>query len=482
MGLIDDEIASNARARRIAIDAGVPDHMVPDLEDPHPPTLVPLDAYSDGEFEIDDNPPPDGWEDLFTVAEREKERAHEKAETKTLGLRWVTDAIETPPPPRPYMVDGLLQEGEIAVIAGPRATMKSWWTYDLAVLLSAGSGYFMGRLPVTGVYRTLIAQGEIDERNSYERWVHLAGQGGPPVNVAESFDRWRIKVMAGRNSGRDPESGTSWSDEWTRALMDPRVEQAVVDEGFRLLIVDPWAVYFNGKENSNDEAEQALDQLRDLAHRTGCAVLIVHHITAKGGAVLNGGDPEDLWRGASRLADWASTRITLLPHYKKEADWKKAGLDRRQARRVVDVHFLRRGKGLDDFTIEWDPRTGRWNEWTAPPSKIEAAANSGRAAALNPVDVARRLTASGVTEWPSGRATAAALGLGYHAATKYLDAAVAAGYLVTFQNGAATGYRLAADHPPLTLDDGPDPDLPPIEAYEGHVPDDLMPDPRDERF
>jgi len=480
MGVLDREIEAQQRRRRIAQDADVPDHMIPDWEDPHTPIIVPLDAYHVDEFAIDENPPPDGYEDLALVAEQAKEEAREKP--STLGLRWVTDAIKDPPPPRPYMVDGLLQEGEIAVLAGPRATMKSWWTYDLADLLSSGDGLFMGRLPITGEYRTLIAQGEIDERNSYERWRHLTDGAGVPTNVAESFDRWRIKVMAGRTSGRDQDTGTAWSDEWTRALMDPRVEQAVVDHGFRLLIVDPWAVYFNGKENSNDEAEQALDQLRDLAHRTGCAVLIVHHITAKGGSMHNGGDPEDLWRGASRLADWASTRITLLPHYKSPKDMEKAGLNRQQARRVVDVHFLRRGKALDDFTIEWDPRTGRWNEWVEPAG--QHAENTGRAAALNPVDVARRLTASGVTEWPSGRAAASALGMSYAAARKYLDATVSAGYLDTFAKGAATGYRIAADHPPLTLDvDGSDSDLPPVEAYEGHIPDDgQMPDPRDERF
>lgn len=477
MGVIDDEIASNARARRIAIDAGVPDHMVPDLEDPHPPTLVPLDAYSDGEFEIDDNPPPDGFDDLRRAADQAKEEQHDRTHT-TLGIRWVRDAIDSPPPARPYMVHGLLQEGEIAVLAGPRATFKSWWTYDLADRLSTGHGLFLGRLKVTNTYRTLIAQGEIDERNSYERWRAMTETGGIPANVAETFDRWRIKVMNGRTTGFDPDSKTQWADESTSAVMDRRVEQAVEDHGFNLLIVDPWAVYFNGKENSNDEAERALDQLRDLAHRTGCAVLIVHHITAKGGSLHNGGDPEDLWRGASRLADWASTRITLLPHYKTPKEMKSAGLNRIQARRVVDVHFLRRGEALDDFTIEWDPRTYRWNEWTAP-ARTEP--DAGRSAALTPVEVARRLAATGVTEWPSGRAVSAALGLGYAAAAKYLDPAVAAGYLTTTKRGTAVAYRLTGSHPPPDLD-GPPADLPPVDAYEGHVPDDEMPDPHGQEF
>ena len=70
---------------------------------------------------------------------------------------------------------------------------------------------------------------------------------------------------------------------------------------------------------------------------TGVAVVIVHHI-GKSNEVR---DPEDLWRGASRLADCASTRVTLLPHFRSKKDADDQDLNPVQARRYADELFLR---------------------------------------------------------------------------------------------------------------------------------------------
>ena len=94
-----------------------------------------------------------------------------------------------------------------------------------------------------------------------------------------------------------------------------------------VLVIDPWAVFYSGRENSNDEAELALAELRRLQLTHGLTVVVLHHF----GKSESARDPEDLWRGASRLADWASTRVTLLPFY-SAAQAKKIGLSRQQAR------------------------------------------------------------------------------------------------------------------------------------------------------
>ena len=106
----------------------------------------------------------------------------------------------------------------------------------------------------------------------------------------------------------------------------PRLEETIAEHRFDLLVIDPWAVYFAGSENSNDETEAALDKFRDLAMRYGLAVLILHHL----GKATDARDPEDLSRGASRLADWASTRVTLLPHW-TDAAAERQGMTRQQA-------------------------------------------------------------------------------------------------------------------------------------------------------
>lgn len=338
---------------------------------------------------------------------------------RTLALRWVTDQIADPPPAPEVLVEGFLEAGEIAALAAPRAIGKSWLSYNLGALLSDGHGMFLGRLPVRTQARTLINQGEIDEHNAYLRWCHLTGGKQPPEHVAETFERWRLRIMHRKTTHIDRDTGQSDIDEWFDALLDPRIEETILEHGFKLFVVDPWAVYYGGKENDNDQAEQALDKLRDLAHRTGVAVLIIHHITGKGGNLTNGAEPEDMWRGASRLADWASTRVTLLPHYKKELDWQKAGLTRQEARRRLDVHFLRRGVATADFSIRWEHTTGWWEHW----SPTEPAA-----ASLNPPDIAAALERAG-GYWGSGAIAAEAFGKSWHTVSKYVDAAVNAGLI-----------------------------------------------------
>jgi RecA-family ATPase len=39
--------------------------------------------------------------------------------------------------------------------------------------------------------------------------------------------------------------------------VDDRVRRAVEETGVRLLIIDPWATFYGGDENNNDQTEAA---------------------------------------------------------------------------------------------------------------------------------------------------------------------------------------------------------------------------------
>ncbi|MHB1572153.1 MAG: AAA family ATPase, partial [Solirubrobacteraceae bacterium] len=255
---------------------------------------------------------------------------------RLLELRWAQDAIADPPSPRPTLVEGFLRRGELSVLGAARGVGKSWFAENLAVLGARGEGFLGGTLRVARPFKTLIAQGELDEYESAIRWAMLTGTGAVPIDVAESFSRWRLKTVRRRSSTSGGSDVESWnqSDEWLEAILDDRVEATIAEHGFDLFVIDPWAVFFAGNENSNDEVESALDKLRVLSLRYGLAILILHHFGKAGDAR----EPEDLWRGASRLADWASTRVTFVPHFTDSAA-KAQGMTRQQARRFVDVKF-----------------------------------------------------------------------------------------------------------------------------------------------
>ncbi|MGA8725439.1 MAG: AAA family ATPase [Acidimicrobiales bacterium] len=346
---------------------------------------------------------------------------------RPLDLRWVADTLKDPPPEPAVLVEGMLRGGELCVVGASRAVGKSWLVLNLAVLLSRGEGHLMGNLPVWQSVPVLYANGELDSWASAARYGMLLG-GEEPGLIAETFEPWRLEVRRVRATSQ-AESGAR-TEEWFEGVLDARIESAVAQHGFATFIIDPWATFYAGDENSNDQAEAALGQLRGLALRHGVAIVIVHHL----GKASDARDPEDLWRGASRLADWASTRVTLLPHF-SERTAQEAGLSPVEARRYVDVRFLRRHEPTDPFSSVLG-RDGWWRAWRPD----EGPRPVTRLTVNDVVEACRR---SG-GRWKSVSEARSALGTSKEATATLLREAVDMGRLVQEPGvGSAKSFRLA---------------------------------------
>jgi hypothetical protein len=300
---------------------------------------------------------------------------------------------------------------------------------NLALLLARGVGALADTLLVRRKARVLYCQGEIDEWESSRRWRMLLGGEPPPGEVGETFERWRLRPVRHRSTERDRDG--SDSTEWTDVDLNPALEEAIVKHRIDVLIIDPWAVYYAGNENSNDETEAALDKLRDLALEHGVAIVILHHP----GKATEAREPEDLWRGASRLGDWASTRVTIWPHY-TDSKAKKQGMTRQQARRYVDVHFLRRSTPTPDFGMHLDPDTGWWKSWRPPES-----AAAERKIQIGTAEVVAALEDAGGS-WSSTTKAAKDLHCAVNTASKLLAVAEAEGVIERVRGGQAIGWQL----------------------------------------
>jgi AAA domain len=366
--------------------------------------------------------------------------AGQPAGPRLLTVRSVADAFEDPPKEPPELVRGLLRPGELAGVASVRGVGKTWLGYNTADLVGRGEGKLCGVFDVQGQARVLYCQGELDDWGAYDRWRRLAAEGKPPPGVDETFDRWRIRVRRRRVA-----TSSMDSHEFMEAVLDSRLEATIRDGGYALLIIDPWRTYFAGPENDNDATEAALDLLRDLALRYGLAVMILAHVRKSQEAR----EPEDLWRGAGRLADAVATRMTLLPHY-TEAQAEKQGMTRQQARRYVDVYMLRRGAPAEDFSAKWNPETGWWERWRPPgrpptagePKSRTRARPGGRPPrpSYTPEEVAQ-LCRAGSGAWGSIRKAAEALGVSQDTARDLLRQACEAGFLEEVRLGRrARGY------------------------------------------
>jgi len=359
-----------------------------------------------------------------------------------LEVRYIADTLADPPIAPPVLVDGMLRQGELCVIGAPRASGKSWLAMNLAALVARGDGYLFGTLQVRHSVPVLLCHGETPAWMASERWADLL-DGRAPGPLAESFDPWRLGAVRTRHQFRSEDDSTSWSEEATEGRLDERLRRAVEEHGVRLVVIDPWATYFTGAESSNDETEAALDRLRELAEATGTAVVIVHHL----GKATYSRDPEDLWRGASRLADAASTRVTLLPRYSDE-EAIELGLRLDEARRHMRVRFLRRERPTPGFTAVLG-EDGWWCR--VKDDEAVASETKGATSHLSAEEVVVALRVDG-GRWASLQAAAKALGLSKEATRAAIERAVAAGLVVEEAGrGGARSFALCAASDPSAL-------------------------------
>jgi AAA domain len=320
-----------------------------------------------------------------------------------LAVRSVRDTLADPPAEPEPLAAGLINQDDRIVMGAGRAWNKSIFIAQLGLKLAEGEGLFLRDFLVKRRCRVLIAQGEVTPHQSFVRWWMLTNGEGAPGRIDETYDRWKIRTI--RKRRRDPIEDCY--EEWPEAVLDPRVEETIAAHQYDALFIDPWASYFSGTENSNDETEAALDKLTRISDTYGTAIWINHHFSQRG--MSDKIDAEDAWRGASRLADWASTRITLLPHFTpKQA--QKRDLSRIEARRYLDVRFLTRGAPIDDFTLHrrddlwlerWEDETPEEDDHVAeliePVVEVVMKAAEECRTDLTKTDVVHGLRAAGVT-------------------------------------------------------------------------------------
>mgnify|MGYP000550626237 CR=1 FL=1 len=73
-------------------------------------------------------------------------------------------------------------------------------------------------------------------------------------------------------------------------------------EGSRLLIIDTLTRFHSLDENSSKDAKKIMGRMEGIAHRTGCAILFLHHVN-KSSAINGMADLQQAARGSSVFVD-----------------------------------------------------------------------------------------------------------------------------------------------------------------------------------
>jgi len=212
-------------------------------------------------------------------------------------------------PVRDWLVPGLLLRRHLSVLVAPPAAGKSLMTLHLAIILGVGMAW--GGWVPRRAEKILIINSEDDVEEMQRRLV--AAVEDMKVDQQQLIDRVLLADA--------PESIViARTDTRTKTVVRlPLIEdliKTIREAKVSVVIVDPFAETFEGDENSNSELKWAAMLWREVARRTGTAVLIVHHTKKYAGDMAGVADAS---RGGGALIGTARVLSTLFTMTEDEA-------------------------------------------------------------------------------------------------------------------------------------------------------------------
>lgn len=231
-------------------------------------------------------------------------------------------AINQLPPPREWLYGKKILRRYTTVIGAPPGVGKT--AYSTAAALSCASGVpLLGDAPHKPL-RVWYLNLE-DPREEAMLRFHAAAKHhglGPEV--------WGNLFV---DSGRDMPICIVRTDRDGQAIVQDdlrELEMAIIENAIDVVFLDPWLRAHGVPENDNDLIDKVVARLNEVAERTRCAFVLVHH-TKKG---AEAGMADGL-RGASALIGGA--RVIMMMSQMNADDAKKWGVDEDMRRRYVRI-------------------------------------------------------------------------------------------------------------------------------------------------
>lgn len=242
--------------------------------------------------------------------------AHDPAAATPLLVESFADLVAQDLPTQQFLIEGLIPAGQLVMLGGRGKAGKSWLVLQAIAAIDRGI-LFLGKPTKRG--RVLYLALEDGRRRMNQRPKILRWQPSPAVDIAfkiANFDRGGEGVA--------------------------HIRQAIADKGYDLVVVDTLVKTLSAAadENSNTEMGAICNDLADLAHDSGAAILIVHH-TSK----VTTDNPFDNLRGASAIRN--AYDVGLL-------------LRRRHGEREATLHVESRDFDTDDMTIKQADNGAGW--------------------------------------------------------------------------------------------------------------------------
>jgi KaiC/GvpD/RAD55 family RecA-like ATPase len=243
----------------------------------------------------------------------------QKAASTPIKLRSAFPIDEASIPPRDWIIPGLLLKRNVSLLVAPPGSGKSLFTLQLAIAVALGM-VWAGWTPRKRE-KVLVINAEDDMDEMRRRLAAAARE--MKVDVAD-LEGWLFLAEA-------PESIViarmdSRSKSVVRTPLVEDLVKTIEAEGIGFVVADPFAETFEGDENSNSEVKWAGVLWREVARRTGCALMLVHHTRKYAGGMAGDADAS---RGGGALIGIARILSTLFVMTEDEAIAMAVPIDRR---------------------------------------------------------------------------------------------------------------------------------------------------------
>lgn len=171
--------------------------------------------------------------------------------------------------------------GKLTIIQGDPGDGKSTLVLNIAAKLSKGEGLddeMKPAEPINVIYQTA----EDGLADTVKPRLELAGADCSRISIIDESEK-------------------------SVSMVDERLEEAIMKQQAKLLILDPIQAYLGGGTDMNraNEARDMTKKLGALAEKTGCAIVLIGHMNKGGGA-------KAAYRGMGSIDFFAVARSVIL--------------------------------------------------------------------------------------------------------------------------------------------------------------------------
>jgi RecA-family ATPase len=210
----------------------------------------------------------------------------------------------------PYLVQDIIPEQSVGVLAGLPQAHKTWVGLHLAYCIGTGNP-FLGRFNINKTAPALYLAFEGSLPTLKRRVQKIIFEDAPNVLV------WSVTgsllysgITAGmNNTQRETQSGVA-------SLTLKHITDVAKEAGVKLIVIDTFRASFVGNENDSGDVANYLNKINKLQADTGASILLLHHTGKNTGESIDYHDSYKLIRGSSALV--GSVDYVLGLQYDKE--------------------------------------------------------------------------------------------------------------------------------------------------------------------